>query len=100
MHDFDKYKVNHVMKLTMINEKVCQALTRMASSALCCICGTTPSEMNNFKKLAQKTEAEKNFEFELSTLHAWTRFIECILDTAYRLQSKNDQRGRMNRKNR
>jgi len=56
------------MKLIMIDGKLCQALTKMASSALCYICGETPSEMNNLKKLVQKAEAEENFEFGLLTL--------------------------------
>lgn len=68
-------KVNHVMKLTMIDGKVCQALTGIASSASCCICGATPSEMNNFIKIPQKVEVEENFELGLSTLHAWIRFM-------------------------
>lgn len=73
------------MILTMVDGKVCQALTGTSSAALCVICGAKPSEMKNFTKLNDKQEIIQNFEYGLSTLHAWIRFMECILHISYRL---------------
>jgi len=41
--------------------------------------------MNNFNKLSEKAEVIENFKYGLSSLHAWIRFMECILHIAYRL---------------
>jgi len=41
--------------------------------------------MNNFNKLSEKVEVVENFKYGLSSLHAWIRFMECILHIAYRL---------------
>lgn len=80
-----KFEVTHSMHLTMIDGKVCQALTRTLSSASCTICSAKPSQMNNFEELAKKVEIEENFKYGVSSLHAWIRFMECILHIAYRL---------------
>lgn len=71
------------MNLTMIDEKVCQAVTFTPSSSNCVICGEKPSEMNNLN--AKKIEKVENFQYVISTLHAWIRFMECILYLAYHL---------------
>ncbi|KMQ83716.1 dna-mediated transposase, partial [Lasius niger] len=81
-----KFKIDHDMELTMIDGKVCQHITGVASSASCTIYGATPAEMNNLEKLSHKPETEKNFRYGLLTLHAWIRFMECILHIAYRLE--------------
>jgi len=36
----------------------------------------------------QKNEIVAYFQFDLSTLHAWIRFMECLLHIAYRLELK------------
>lgn len=79
------YEVKHEMILTMIDGKVCQALTGTLSASTCVICGAKPSEMNNLSKLKNKQEIVQHFEYGLSTLHAWIRFMECILHISYRL---------------
>lgn len=60
-------------------------LSDTPSSASCYICGAKPSEMNNLEHVKQKKDNTSNFEFGLSTLHAWIRFMECILHIGYRL---------------
>jgi len=77
------YEVFHELFLTMIDEKVCQALTFTSSSSNCVICGVKPSEMN--KLSVKKIEKVENFQYGISTLHAWICFMECILHLAYRL---------------
>jgi len=41
------YEVFHELFLTMIDGKICQALTFTSSSLNCVICGVKPSEMNS-----------------------------------------------------
>lgn len=81
-----KIKVNHTLHLTMIDGKVAQALTDTPSAASCVICQATSSEMNNLQKLSLKTVNEEFYKYGLSSLHAWIRFMECILHIAYRLE--------------
>lgn len=79
------YEITVVMKLTMIDGKVCQALTGTPSAATCYICGARPSEMNNLDAVLIKESNTQNYELGLSTLHAWIRFMECLLHISYRL---------------
>lgn len=72
----------------MLDGKAIQAITGTSSSAVCYICGCKPSEMNNLDAIKSKTEKESALHFGLSTLHAWIRFMECILHIAYRLEFK------------
>lgn len=73
------------MHLTMVDGKVCQALSDTPSSASCYICGAKPSEMNHLERVKEKKDNISHFQFGLSTLHAWIRFMECILHIGYRL---------------
>ncbi|KMQ86336.1 dna-mediated transposase, partial [Lasius niger] len=73
------------MHLTMVDGKVCQALSDTPSSASCYICGAKPSEMNHLERVKEKRDNICHFQFGLSTLHAWIRFMECILHIGYRL---------------
>src|SRR5436190_15999152 len=63
--------VYHKMLLTMVDGKVCQALSNTMSSATCYICGANSSQMNNLDEVKQRNEIVANFQFGLSTLHAW-----------------------------
>lgn len=83
--DTGHYEVKHEIFLTMIDGKVCQVLTGTLSASVCVICGAKSFEMNNLSKLKNKQEIVQNFKYELSTLHAWIRFMECILHISYRL---------------
>lgn len=77
--------VIHEFALTMVDGKVCQALSETPSAATCYICDAKPSQMNNLQNLASRPERKENFQFGLSTLHAWIRMMECILHISYRL---------------
>jgi len=79
------FVVHAKMHLTMVDGKVCQALSDTPSSATCYICGAKPSEMNYLERVKEKRDNTSHFEFGLSTLHAWIRFMECILHIGYRL---------------
>lgn len=73
------------MHLTMVDGKVCQALSDTPSSASCYICGAKPIEMNQLERVKEKRDNTSHYEFGLSTLHMWIKFMECILHIGYRL---------------
>lgn len=86
--------MSYVLLLTIIDGKVCQALTNTPSSSNCVICGVKPSEINKLN--VKKIEKVENFQYGFSTLHAWIRFMECILHLAYHLpfrkwSARNDE---------
>ena len=65
--------VKHDLILSMIDGKVCNALTDPSSQQKCYICGATLKMMNGeLKDLVVKKE---HYGFGLSTLHAWNPFF-------------------------
>lgn len=79
------FRVKVGMFLTMVDGKVCQALTETPSAATCYLYGANPRDMNNLAKLEKREENVSFCQFGLSTLHVWIRFMECLLHIAYRL---------------
>lgn len=80
--------IKHELQLTMVDGKVCNALTDTASVS-CFLCGATPKQMNNIDACLKKPVIdESRFQFGLSTLHAWIRFFEFFLHVSYRLGVK------------
>lgn len=83
--------IRHICIMSMINGKVCNAITDTSSSQVCYVCHAKPVEMNNIDKVLQKEVNEVSFQFGLSTLHAWIRCFECLLHVSYRLDFKKWQ---------
>jgi hypothetical protein len=77
--------VFHQLALTMIDGKVCQALTDTPSASTCIVCRATPKQMNDLEAVKGRREREEVFRFGLSTLHAWIRFMDYVLHIAYNL---------------
>lgn len=86
----EKTKVHHKMLLTMVDGKVCQALTHTPSAASCYICKpkTNPSGMNNLNEIEGKGVEESALSYGLSPLHLLINSMECILHVAYRMKIK------------
>lgn len=89
-HTNRKFYVDHVLQFTMVDGKVCNALTE-TSSAKCYICQAKPTEMNDIDKCLQKEVRTEHFEFGLSPLHAYIRFFEYFLHVSYRLDIRQWQ---------
>ena len=66
--------ITHRLFLTMIDGKICNALTSTSSAQICYVCGAKPTEMNCLNKIIKKTSDVTTYRFGLSTLHAWIRF--------------------------
>lgn len=77
--------ITHILELTMVDGKVCYALSCNKSSATCNICNTKPSQMQNIDEIKKKPCNEEVYKFGLSTLHCLIRFMENILHISYRL---------------
>lgn len=84
----EKATIHHKMLMTMVDGKVCQALTHTPSSASCYICKprTNPSGMNNLQEIQEKNIEESALAYGLSPLHLLINSMECILHIAYRIK--------------
>lgn len=76
--------VHYKFLLTMVDGKVCNALTGTKSSQRCYICGATPKLMNAINPLVSH-DIKENYDFGISPLHAWIRSLECFIHISYRL---------------
>lgn len=83
-----KICVRYNMLLTMVDGKICSALTETKAAARCYVCKATPKQMNNVDKISNLHVDESAFQFGLSILHAWIRFLEYFLKVSYRLEVK------------
>lgn len=79
------FEIKHTLFLTMVDGKVAQVLSETSSGAVCTICGARPTEMNNLEKVQNKPIDENAYQYGLSTLHCWIRFMELILHVSYNL---------------
>lgn len=66
------FRIHHTMVCSMIDGKVCSALTGI-SSQKCCVCEASPKQFNNIKAMQSRPVNRSTFEFGLSPLHARIR---------------------------
>lgn len=83
-----EFEVFHELHMTMIDGKVCTALSETDSAANCNICLTTPKDMNNLNHVFNKPVNDDMYKYGLSSLHMWLRCMECILHISYNLDFK------------
>lgn len=81
-------KVKHELIMTMVDGKICNAITQTSSAMRCYICSAGPKDMNNLLNLKIKKPNEEFYNFGLSPLHAKIRFFECLLHISYNLGFK------------
>lgn len=86
--EVDNIKVHHKLILTMVDGKVCQALTNTPSASSCYICKprTNPSAMNNLRGIEDKEIDDNALSYGISPLHLLINSMECILHIGYRLK--------------
>lgn len=89
--DGKEITVSYKLALTMIDGKVCNAITNTTSTQRCYLCNVTSKDFNNIDAVLQKEVKEANLQFGLFTLHAWIRFLECCLHLSYKLGIKKWQ---------
>lgn len=81
--------IEYTLLLTMIDGKVCNAVTNTTSAQRCYICGATPRNLNN--EPVRNADNIANYGFGISPLHAYIRSFECLLHISYRLNVKKWQ---------
>lgn len=79
-------EISHELICSMLDGKLTHALTETKSSQTCSICGATPSKMNCLSQIQQLSNKTEFYKYGMSTLHAWIRFLECVLHISYNLQ--------------
>lgn len=83
--------VSYKLLLTMIDGKVCNSLTSTSSSQRCYLCNCTSKQFNDIDGMLKKPINEQHLQFGISSLHAWIRLFECLLNIAYKLDTKKWQ---------
>lgn len=84
-------QVSHKLIFSMIDGKVCNALTDTKSTQKCFLCGATSNMFNQIDEMISRTVNSDYLAFGLSVLHGWIRMFECILHLAYKLPLKKWQ---------
>lgn len=84
-------KVSHTLLFTMVDGKVCNALTETTSTQTCYICGATSKNFNNIEAMINRGINRDNLGFGLSVLHGWIRMFEFLLHLGYKLPIKKWQ---------
>jgi len=79
------FKVTRTLYCTMIDGKVCNVLTDQKSMTSCNICGVSPKHINDLQYIKQLKINKEHYKFDLSILHCWIRFMECLLHISYNL---------------
>lgn len=77
------------MIVTMIDAKMCNAITHTSSTMKCYICGVTSKDFNNLTK--KKEINQKALKFGLSILHARILLFKSLLHLFYKLSVKKGQ---------
>ena len=84
------YTILHEFHLTMVDGKTFGVLAE-ASTQTCGICRAIPKDMNNLDLVKRYPVDSDLLKYDLSSLHAWIRFFECVLHLSYRLSIKKWQ---------
>lgn len=75
--------------MSMIDGKILTFITGTSSMQCCPICGASPNKMNDKKELEKGFPSRlETLQYGISPLHAWMRFLECLLHISYRIQFK------------
>lgn len=83
--------IKHKLIFSMIDGKVCNAITETTSTMRCFICGATSTHFNKIDDMIARTVKTKTLDFGLSVLHGWIRMFECLLHVAYKIPIKKWQ---------
>ena len=86
--------VEHDLKLTMVDGKVCNTLTGTSSTLRCFLCKATSSQFNDIQSMQSMQSRVvdlKGLHFGMSVLHARLRFLDFVLGLAYKISLREEQ---------
>lgn len=81
-------EIRHELICSMVDGKICNHLSNNQSTLTCFICGATPKNMNNLELIYKRPKSTEFYRYGLSTLHAWMRFLECVLNISCNMPFK------------
>lgn len=84
-------KVTHKLIFTMVDGKVCNALTETKSAQKCFICGATSKQFKHIDEMIATNIKTENLQFGLSVQRGWIHMLKRILHLAYKLPIKKWQ---------
>ncbi|CAH2088755.1 unnamed protein product [Euphydryas editha] len=84
----ENLEIHHDLYMTMIDGKISTVVSNTSSAAVCNICGTPPSKMNDLDFVSKQPIRNDMYKYGLSSLHMWIRCMECILHISYNLDFK------------
>lgn len=83
--------IKHELIFSMVDGKVCNAVTETTSTMRCFICGATSTHFNKIDEMIARDIKIETLDFGLSVLHGWIRSFECLLHLAYKMPIKKWQ---------
>lgn len=80
----NEINVNHKLMFTMVDGKICIAVTHTTYTQKCYICGTTSTEFNCIDKLLVRKMSTERLHFGISILQGYINCFEYLLRVAYK----------------
>lgn len=84
-----EFSIAHKLIFTMVDGKICNALSDTKSALRCYLCEATSKDFNNINTLIERPIKREHLSFGISVLHSWIRLFECLLHIAYKLPVKS-----------
>ncbi|KAL0829173.1 hypothetical protein ABMA28_004012 [Loxostege sticticalis] len=81
-------EIHHNLYMTMIDRKVATVISNTSSAAVCNICLTPPSKMNDLDFVSKRPLRVDMYQYGFSSLHMSIRCMECILHISYNIDFK------------
>lgn len=86
LNELGSVEIHHELVCSMIDGKVCHVVTETKSSQTCPVCNASPKQMNKLELVSRRPNCTDHYKYGLSTLHAWIRFLQCVLNISYNLR--------------
>ena len=81
----ENIKVKYEFMSTMYDVKSINAITETVYTKECYICGLRDKDLGDVDKTLGTSINQNNLKYGISSLHAWIRCYECLLNLSYKL---------------
>lgn len=86
--NLEHFDIEHKLIMTMLDGKLCNIIAQNSATQKCYLCNALPSEMNKLEVIKNRPVEEHLYKYGMSVLHAWIRFLECVLHVSYNIPFK------------
>lgn len=83
--------IQHKLVFSMVDGKVCNAISETTSTQKCYLCDASSKMFNNIDAMIDRDVRTEYLGLGISVLHGWIRMMECLLHIAYKLPIKKWQ---------